>query len=273
MTDAELQAFQGAVWRYYELHGRHNLPWRLPEADGAFDPYKILVSEVMLQQTQVPRVIPKYQAFLQQFPDWQALAAAPLGDVLLAWSGLGYNRRAKFLWQAAQQVAGRYGGQLPQTIAELKELPGIGTNTAGAIVAYAFNWPVGFVETNIRTVFIHHFFSGRQDIHDHEILEAIQRTLPTENIREWYWALMDYGSFLKQTVGNLNKLSKNYAKQPAFQGSRRQLRGQILRLLGTGPQSTEQLAELLADERLGSVLSDLTQEMMIRKVGDTYTLH
>src|SRR5262249_55616589 len=145
---------------------------------------------------------------------------------------LGYNRRAKFLWQAAQTVVTEYGGRLPQTRAELVALPGIGPNTAGAVLAYAFSQPVAFIETNIRTVFIHHFFAGQQGIADCNILDLVTATLPPDNTREWYWALMDYGSHLKQVVGNLNTLSKHYSKQSAFAGSRRQLRGQVLRSLG-----------------------------------------
>lgn len=154
----EITALQETVWKYYHQHGRHDLPWRLPEPDGSFDPYKILVSEIMLQQTQVPRVLPKFTEFLTKFPTGQELAEASLGEVLAAWSGLGYNRRAKFLWQAAQKVVRDFGGELPHTFEALESLPGIGKNTAGAVAAYAYNQPAIFLETNIRTIFIHHFF-------------------------------------------------------------------------------------------------------------------
>ena len=271
MSPALQADFQAAVWGCYRQHGR-DLPWRRPEPDGSFDPYKILLSEIMLQQTQVSRVIPKFQAFLARFPSFAALASAPLSEVLVAWSGLGYNRRAKFLWQAAQQIMQSHGGRLPTTSAELTRLPGIGANTAGAVLAYAFNKPVVFIETNIRTVFIHHFFADKQGISDREILDLVARTLP-DDARTWYWALMDYGSHLKQTVGNLNKLSKHYVKQSAFQGSRRQIRGQVLRLLGEKPRSPGSLQQAISDERLPDVLKALLDEGLIEKTASTYRLH
>lgn len=266
-----ISKLQTTVWRHYREHGRHDLPWRSSESDGSFDPYKILVSEIMLQQTQVSRVIPKYHDFLKRFPSFTALASAPLSGVLRAWNGLGYNRRAKFLWQCARQVVAEHGGRLPQTTAELVRLPGIGPNTAGAILAYAFNQPVIFIETNIRTVFIHHFFRGQQGVDDRRILDLVAQALP-DNPREWYWALMDYGSSLKQKLGNLNTLSKHYIKQSRFEGSKRQLRGQILRLLGDEPRTAAQLASEIADERLPDVLNDLVKESLIACVQDNYRL-
>jgi A/G-specific adenine glycosylase len=264
--------FQETAWQHYHQAGRHDLPWRLAEPDGSFDPYKIMVSELMLQQTQVNRVIAKYDEFLALFPTVAVLAAAPLGDVLRAWSGLGYNRRAKFLHQAAQQIQSEYGGVFPQTAPALVALPGIGVNTAGAILAYAFNQPVVFIETNIRTVFIHHFFDDRDGVADAEIFALVSETLDHEQPREWYWALMDYGAFLKQTVGNRNRQSKSYAKQSTFHGSRRQIRGQVLRLLGQRPHTATELAEQIADERLPGVLTDLVAEQLIRLQGRSYTL-
>ncbi len=267
--------FQQTVLEYYAQHGRHDLPWRSPDKDGSFDPYKILVSEIMLQQTQVSRVIPKFESFVAQFPSFQSLAATALGDVLLAWSGLGYNRRAKFLWQAAGIVAKEYGGQLPQTAAELISLPGVGPNTAGAVLAYAYNQPAMFIETNIRTVFIHHFFAGQtvegEKIHDSDVLEYVAAAVP-DNPREWYWALMDYGTHLKETAGNLNVLSKHYTKQPAFEGSRRQIRGQILRLLSQGSLKESHITAMIADARVEGVLADLLQEGLVSKTSGRYTL-
>lgn len=255
------------MWDYYAAHGRNDLPWRQPEPDGSFDPYKILVSEVMLQQTQVSRVIPKFRAFVTAFPTIDALAAAPLAEPLRLWSGLGYNRRAKFLWQAAQQAA----KGLPKDSQALRQLSGIGPNTAGAILAYAYNQPAVFIETNIRTVFMHHFFSGQQDVRDAVIADVVARSLP-DNPRAWYWALMDYGTHLKQTVGNLNVASAHYVKQSPFEGSRRQIRGQLLRLLGTGSRTKDQLAAVIPDEHLVDVLKDLTGEGLIQKQGSFYTI-
>lgn len=270
--------WQQSVWEYYDEHGRHDLPWRQPEADGTFDPYKITVSEIMLQQTQVGRVIPKFQQFLAQFPTVQALAEADLAAVIVAWSGLGYNRRAKFLWQTAQIVTKTHNGAFPQTIPELELLPGIGVNTAGAIAAYAFDRPVVFIETNIRTVAIHHLFADETNIKDalltphlHDAIDAVAAD-PDRSPRSWYWALMDYGSFLKQTVGNLNQQSAHYAKQSAFEGSKRQLRGKVLRVLAAKPHTAPQLMKMLEDSRLDAVLADLVREVIITHKDEHYHL-
>jgi A/G-specific adenine glycosylase len=271
-NSSAIPAFQQTVWQYYQAHGRHDLPWRQPQTDGGYDPYRIVVSELMLQQTQVPRVIPKFQIFIQAFPSFQALASAPLADVLRVWSGLGYNRRAKFLRQTAQIVAEQYGGALPRGRADLVALAGIGFHTAGAVLAYAFNQPVVFIETNIRTVFIHHFFAGQEGVRDAALLPLIQESLPAEKPREWYWALMDYGTHLKQTVGNTAKASAAYTRQSAFHGSRRQVRGQILRVLAEKQYTLSALHAVIADERLPGVLEDLTKEGFVEKVNGRYRL-
>lgn len=272
MGDANKQQFLDIVWGYYQQHGRHDLPWRIPEPGGSFDPYKILVSELMLQQTGVQRVIPKYHSFLAQFPDVKTLASARLGDVLITWSGLGYNRRAKFLWQAAQKIHSERGSNFPTAISDLVMLPGVGKNTAGAIVAYAYDQPAVFIETNIRTVFIHHFFRTDTSVPDALITNLVQATLPAENVRGWYWAVMDYGSYLKQTVGNTARASKSYAKQAPFDGSRRQIRGQVLRLLADGEVTEKRLLAALPDVRTPAVLADLVREQMICQSGAVYHL-
>jgi A/G-specific adenine glycosylase len=274
MNNSQLTVFQKTVWEYYDLHARRALPWREPEPGGTFDPYKILVSELMLQQTQVPRVIPKYRAFLEQFPDIEVLAAADLGDVIKAWQGLGYNRRAKFLWQTAQKLHIEHHDNVPNTIQELIALPGVGPNTAGAIMAYAFCQPVVYLETNIRTVFIHHFFADQIDISDALLVPYITASLPDDQAltRDWYWALMDYGSYLKATVGNLNKLSNTYAKQSAFKGSKREIRGKVLRVLTESPHTLAQLQQIIADERLEDVLQDLVDEALIKLASQGYCL-
>lgn len=270
--DQQIDAFREQVWAYYAANGRHDLPWRLPTEDGRFNAYHIMVSEIMLQQTQVPRVMPKFAKFTAQFPDVHALANAPLDAVLRAWSGLGYNRRAKFLWQAAKDIVRLHQGRVPDSQEALVALPGIGANTAGAIRAYAFNQPVVFLETNIRTVFIHHFFTDGDKIADNELTPWVTAALDQETPREWYWALMDYGTNLKQTVGNVSRASKAYAKQSTFAGSRRQIRGQVLRLLGERPQSQEELAQEITDERLPGVLQDLVNEGMIHEIDRAYRL-
>jgi A/G-specific adenine glycosylase len=226
----------------------------------------------MLQQTQVKRVIPKYHTFLEVFPTVQSLAAANLGDVLRQWSGLGYNRRAKFLWQSAQKIVGAYGGTFPDNPKALTSLPGIGINTAGAICAYTYNQPVVFIETNIRTAYIHHFFKNQERVEDKQLVPLIEKTLDREQPREFYWALMDYGSHLKQEQGNASRHSKHYTKQSKFEGSRRQIRGQVLRLLAQTNYSGAELQKAIDDPRLPAVLEELVIEGLITKAGQTYSL-
>lgn len=268
----DYKAFRKVVQAYYLQHGRTDLPWRQPEPDGSFDPYRILVSEVMLQQTQVSRVIPKFEAFLERFPTRRSLAQAPLGNVLIAWQGLGYNRRAKFLWQAARFLETDYGQTFPRQQAELEALPGIGRNTASAILVYTFNQPAVFIETNIRTVFLYHFFPAAHAITDTAIAPLVAATLPSDDPRVWYWALMDYGSYLKQAVGNISRASRGYVKQSKFVGSSRQLRGQILRQLAAAPLPKVELLQRLADGRAQRVLHDLEAEGMVRLRERVYEL-
>jgi len=272
MSESDIEKFHQAVWAYYEANGRHDLPWRIPEPDGSFDPYKILVSEMMLQQTQVKRVIPVYHKLIYRFPTVTDLAQTSLSEVLQMWSGLGYNRRAKFLHQAAKMIVNEFDGHFPKSVEELVKLPGVGPNTAAAVAVYSFNMPLVFIETNIRTVFIHHFFKDKTGVSDKEILTLVESTLDQNNPRIWFWALMDYGSFLKKTVGNLNTLSKHYVKQSPLEGSRRQIRGQVLRLLTQRPCSTAQLQSSISDSRLTEVLQQLVAEHLITRRGDRYHL-
>jgi A/G-specific adenine glycosylase len=265
LSPAQISEFQTFIWQYYAEAGRHDLPWRLPEPDGSYSAYKVMVSELMLQQTQVSRVVPKFNQFLGLFPMIEALAGSSLAAVLTAWSGLGYNRRAKYLHQAAKIVVQDMAGTVPSEVQELVRLPGIGTNTAGAILAYAYNRPVIFVETNIRTVMFNHFLQGRGDISDREVTDLVAQTLDTKQPRLWYWALMDYGAHLKATGMKLNTLSKHYTKQSAFHGSKRQIRGQIIRALTGTDHSLPELAGLIPDARLAGVLNDLLAEQLIRE--------
>lgn len=272
MSAEKYSDFYSQLWEYYDQYGRHDLLWRQPDAGGYFDPYKIMVSEIMLQQTQVTRVTPKYQLFIANYPTIQSLSNASLGDVLRIWQGLGYNRRAKFLWQAAQQVTREYQGVMPGSAKELTQLAGVGINTAGAIMAYAYNEAEVFIETNIRTVYIHHFFSDQQNVSDSDIRSIVADTIDTENPRTFYWALMDYGSYLKQNVGNLNTASASYKKQSTFHGSKRQIRGKVIRELSKDSRSYEQLQEIIHDERLDRVLTDLQAEGLVRKHSNYYSL-
>lgn len=260
-------AFQQKVWAYYKAHKRP-MPWRKEPA-----PYFVLVSEMMLQQTQVTRVQQKFAGFIRTFPTIKALAQAPLSDVLAAWSGLGYNRRAKFLWKAAHMIERDFGGEVPRSQRDLTKLPGVGLNTAGAILAYAFNEPAVFIETNIRTAFIHHFFADDTGAVDDETLRGlVASALPVENPREWYWALMDYGTHLKATVGGQLDRVKGYTAQSRFEGSRRQIRGQVLKeLLAHNHLTQTELAALIADDRLAEVCQALAREgLLIHRQGKWY---
>lgn len=263
--------FVDTVWNFYRQEGRHALPWRKTK-----DPYRILVSELMLQQTQVERVIPKYRVFVKTFPDVRRLAAAPLGDVLRLWQGLGYNRRAKHLWQTAQMIVANHGGVFPQDEPGLRNLPGVGPYTAGAIMAFAHDQPIVLIETNVRQVFLQHFFPRVEKVPDTEILKLVTKTLPPANSREWYWALMDYGSHLKRQHGNHTVRSKHYAKQSKFTGSDRQIRGAIIRLLAEqGVLTVAKLKKQLGAHdtaRIAQQLARLQAEGLISHRGAVYQL-
>lgn len=260
LTPEAIRAFQTGIYAYYESHGRQ-LPWR--ETD---DPYCILVSEIMLQQTPVPRVLQKYEELTSAFPDFRSLAQASVQELLRVWQGLGYNRRALALKKTAELVVSQYRGLLPAEPEALQEMPGIGPYTAAAIAAFAFQRPVAFIETNIRTVFIHCFFRGQDAVKDREILELVEQTLDTANPRRWYYALMDYGAMLKQRYHNPNRRSAHYQKQTPFKGSNRELRGMILRAITAYSRISEAelVAELNADsERVDSALTQLVVEGFI----------
>jgi len=264
------QKFVDTVWEHYRQHGRHDLPWRQHN-----DTYRILVSEVMLQQTQVVRVREKYRQFLKAFPNTKALANASLGEVLLLWQGLGYNRRAKLLWECAKQVHTKRRGRWPRRFEELLALPGIGPYTAGAVMAFAYNRGVPIIETNIRAVYIHHFFHEETDVSEAAILRLVERTLPQGHAREWYWALMDYGAYLKQSTENPSRRAQAYVRQGTFAGSTRQLRGAILRALVLEPLTLHGLSTAIsgfnnADIRLQ--LARLMREGFVARTGRRYTV-
>jgi A/G-specific adenine glycosylase len=269
LTTKEIKAFQRQIYRYYKLH-RRDFPWR-----RTTNPYNILVSEMMLQQTQVDRVHDKYLEFLKTFPDFESLSRAPQKDVLVMWQGLGYNRRALAVKKLAEDVVSRYDGRLPNDVQTLSSLSGIGKTTAGAILAFAFNIPSVFIETNIRRVFIHEFFSGEEEVKDAEILPLVEATIDRKNPREWYWALMDYGSMLKKEVENPNRRSAHYTRQPSFEGSDRRIRGLVIKtLLQDNALSTEALSEATGVSRdpLMQILSVLMDEGFICKEDGLYKI-
>lgn len=245
-----------------------DMPWRRDTR-----PYYVLVSELMLQQTQVPRVIPKFEAFIAEFPDIEALAKASLADVLRQWSGLGYNRRAKYLYEAAKQVLAEYGGEMPNDYEQLKKLPGIGPGTAGAIRAYAFNQPVVFIETNVRTVYFHCFFEPSEKVSDAQLMPLVAATIDRGNPREFYWALMDYGTWLKQHARPSTSQSLHYKKQSKFKGSVREVRGQIVRVLGEGGVPLVELkTRVTIDERFTPALEGLLSDGLIVKTNNIFHL-
>lgn len=267
-----LEWFRSTVWTHYLLAGR-DLPWR-----RTHDPYHILVSEFMLQQTQVARVISKYAGFIHLFPTVEDLASAPLAAILQAWQGLGYNRRALNLQRCAKSIAGMPDHRVPASFSQLLALPGIGRSTAGAVCAFAFNIAVPFLETNIRSAFLHHFFPDSHGVPDREIMPLVEMTLDHNDPRHWYYALMDYGSWLKATVPNPARRSLHSATQSPFAGSHRQLRGAVLRVFLAQREVALDLRAICTllpgwdHADAAAAVQQLTQEGFIRKEGDTYRL-
>lgn len=217
------------------------LPWRCID-----DPYAVLVSEVMLQQTQVARVEKHWTRFLGLFPTIDALAAAGTADVLAQWQGLGYNRRALALKRAAEVCAAERGGKLPDTAGELEALPGIGPATAAGVMAFAYNRPSVYIETNVRTVFLHELFPACDKVSDRQLAPLVAATCPEDDARAWYYALLDYGAHLKTLVANPSRRSAHYTRQSAFEGSRRQKRAELVRIVLAEPGiGADELAERL----------------------------
>jgi len=267
LKSSQIRSFQNKIYNYYQKNGR-TLPWRKTR-----NPYKILIAEIMLQQTQVERVLGKYKEFLASFPDFDSLAHAPLRKLLRLWSGLGYNRRALALQSLAKQVIAEHQGKLPSDPKELLTLPGIGKYTAGAVAAFAYNIPEIFMDTNIRRVFINEFFFDREGIRDDEIFPLVKQTLDRRNPRLWYNALMDYGSMLKHGHINLNRKSAHYVHQKSFINSRRQIRGMILKVFVNEPVLTvAQIGEKTGIEKnkIKINLDCLCKEGFINKRGNLF---
>ena len=262
------EEFQNLIWNHDRAH-RRDFPWRQTR-----DPYRIVVSEIMLQQTQTYRVRPKYEAFIKALPTFKSLAGAPLQQVLALWQGLGYNRRGLALKKIGEEITAKHQGVLPDDPTVLETLPGIGPATARSICAFAFNQPTIFIETNIRAVYLHHFFADIGKVSDKEILPLIEETLDRDNPREWYWALMDYGVMLKKSNPNPSRRSKHHVKQSRFDGSNRQLRGQILRALTEKPATRAALLKLTTREKeaVEGALESLRAEGMIVKDGQNYRI-
>jgi A/G-specific adenine glycosylase len=277
LTPVTIRLFRKVIYDFYAHHARNWMLWRKTK-----NPFHILVSEVMLQQTQVERVIDKYKEFLSIFPDFSKLAKAPLHKVLTVWQGLGYNRRALALHTGAKQIVKEYRGILPSSAEELEKLPGIGRATASAIVAtasaivtYAFNKPEVFIETNIRRVFIHFFFQNEDKIRDNQILPLAEKTLDRENTRKWYFALTDYGAMLGKHPQNPNRKSAHYQRQSPFEGSHRQLRGKVLREIMASRGISETILERqlkIKRKKLKEILYQLQNEGFIQKKGKQFSI-
>jgi A/G-specific adenine glycosylase len=264
------EKFRKLVADFHRAHGRHDLPWR-----KTHDPYAVLVSEIMLQQTQVDRVVPYYERWLERFPTVKKLADAPLSDVLKEWQGLGYNRRAKLLRECAKEIVEKHGGKIPNDFSALVALSAIGPYTAGAIRAFAFDEPEIFIETNIRAALLHHFFPRSKKVPDAKLIPILKKLLlHAKSPREWYSAFMDYGAHIKKTNPNPSRRSKHHAKQAPFEGSMRQLRGHLLRRLVQGPIKESALVreQTKSTYHIEKVLRAMEAEGLLIKKGKSWRL-
>lgn len=241
-----IKTFQKRVYDYYTNHPRKlEMPWREDH-----NPYCVLLSEMMLQQTQVKRVQEYFGVFIHQWPTIQDLASASLSEVLHYWQGLGYNRRAKFLHNCAKTIVEQFDGKIPDNEQDLQTLPGIGNYTSAAIMAFAFNYPSVVIDTNIRRVIIHHFFKDKSSISEQEVHKKVSAVLDKSSPRVWYWALMDYGAYLSTQIENPNRKAKIYRKQSKFEGSNRQIRGILVRSLLKEPRmSKKKLVQTIQQEQ------------------------
>lgn len=276
MTKTQAAAFRRRMWNWYTHNGRHQLPWRRTR-----NPYKVLVSELMLQQTQVSRVLPKYKTWCRRFPTTQSVARAKLAEVLTCWQGLGYNRRALNLHRLCMVVEDEYGGKLPAVVAELESLPGIGPYTARAVASFAYETPVAVVETNIRKVILHYFFQAKQRVTEQEIVRVAEQLLDRRRPREWNWALMDYGALQRAGFGavNPNRRAAAYRRQSPYQGSMRQLRAAVMKCVLTR-RVVDQAAlkrylslrrsSVLQIKKLPSILRQLVIEGFLEKTKTQY---
>ena len=277
LSAARLDAFTKTVWEQgRELY--RDLPWR-----NTYDPYAILLSEVMLQQTQVSRVMGRWEQWLDTFPTIADLAAAPLPPVLELWQGMGYNRRALNLKRCAEEVVATHGGEIPSDKKALLALPGIGPSTSAGVRIFAFQQPDMYLETNVRAVFIHEFFDEHEVVSDKQLIPLVEATCPAdERVRDWYYALLDYGAHLKKTMVNPTRKSKHYTRQSKFEGSHRQKRAYLLRRVIDDALSTEDLARDLAQserasgrqepsvEEVRAILDELEREGFVMRRGDAW---
>ena len=262
VTDEELGSFRHLVLEQGRILWR-DLPWRETR-----DPYAIWISEVMLQQTQVQRVLGRWERWLERFPDVESLAQVPTADVLQEWQGMGYNRRALALHEAARKISEL--GSFPTGAKELVALPGIGPTTAAGIRAFAFDLPGIYLDTNVRTVFLHELFPDDTAVPDKAIAPLVERCCPktaedpTDDPRTWYYALLDFGAYLKHVAPNPSRRSASHTKQSKFEGSHRQKRAALLRLVlaaGDAGITAEEAARSLSSQEEAQGRAPVSQEM------------
>lgn len=269
-SDEEVLAFRELIYRFYRNQGR-TFPWRETN-----DPWLILLSEMMLQQTQTSRVASRWETFVAEYPTPAAMDAAGLDQVLRSWSGLGYNRRAVALKKIARSIV--KAGRFPDSYDELLALPMIGTYTAKAVLAFAWQRPVVLIETNIRRVFLHHFFRDQQGVADRSLLPWIEKSLDHNDPKSWYYALMDYGADLKGKVENPNRRSAHYTVQAPFKGSVREKRGKLIKLLsGAGMKGSFSLEEIVLqsginEESCKKILHTLQKEEFVAEEEGSYSI-
>jgi A/G-specific adenine glycosylase len=263
----EIGGFRETVLSRYRKEGR-KLPWR-----GA-DPWGVMVSEFMLQQTRVTRVMSFWENWMRLWPTPASLARASGEEAMRAWNGLGYNRRCYFLKNSASVIMKEHNGIVPEKTEMLRELPGVGPYMAGAIACFGYNRAEVFIETNIRSAMIHCFFPGRNDVRDAEIFPILEAALDRRDPKTWYYALMDYGAALKKS-GNPGRRSAYYTRQSPFIGSFRQARGKVIRTLASmGPSNMNEIetASGLTGEKLYRVLEKLEGESMVAEAGGIYRI-
>ncbi len=264
-------AFRAAVLGLYAREGR-DFPWRRTR-----DPWAIFVSEIMLQQTQTARVEPKYLAWMERFPDAASLAGVDLATLYDAWRGLGYNSRALRLRESARLCAELYDGLPPRDERLLLDLPGVGRYTARAVLAFAYDEPGAFLETNIRAALLFHFFRGADKVPDRDLEAVAEAVLDRDDPRTWYYALMDYGAWLKRREPNPSRRASAYSRQSKFEGSLRQARGAVLRALSAAGSSVAEgrrLADMAAElgmeyGRVKDAAEGLCRDGLVRLEGDT----
>ncbi len=263
-------AFRSAVLGLYAREGR-DFPWRRTR-----DPWAIFVSEIMLQQTQTARVEPKYLAWMERFPDAASLAGVDLATLYDAWRGLGYNSRALRLRESARLCAELYDGLPPRDERLLLDLPGVGRYTARAVLAFAYDEPGAFLETNIRAALLFHFFRGADEVPDRDLEAVAEAVLDRDDPRTWYYALMDYGAWLKRREPNPSRRAAAYARQSKFEGSLRQARGAVLRALSAGDtaQAGRGVADMAAElgmeyGRVKEAAEGLSRDGLVRLEGET----